>query len=71
VQEEMRKENRENRYYLWMNRGEKGFEEVVIFAGPQCHDAVAGDVDGDGDVDIVSNGWTDSRQVYLENLTRD
>jgi hypothetical protein len=70
VQEEMREENRENRYYLWMNRGDNGFEEVVIFAGPQCHDAVAGDVDGDGDVDIVSNGWTDSRQVYLENLTR-
>ena len=37
-----------------------------------CHEAVGGDVDGDGDVDICSKPWsTGNEHFFLENLLKE
>ena len=49
------------RWYIWENVGENQypvFEERVIYDGKLGgHDALVGDVDGDGDLDIYSKVW--------------
>ncbi|NHE58825.1 FG-GAP repeat domain-containing protein [Cyclobacterium plantarum] len=53
-------EGRGPRWYIWENMDGKGgeFEERVIFDGNLGgHDALIGDIDGDGDPDIVSKIW--------------
>lgn len=70
------------RWYIWENMDGKGgrFEERVIFDGKLGgHDAMIGDLDGDGDLDIVSkiwNRWPENANggkehvSWLENLTK-
>ncbi len=54
-------EGADPRWYIWENvSSDKGirFEERVIFDGKLGgHDALVGDVDGDGDLDIFSKVW--------------
>jgi hypothetical protein len=49
------------RWYIWENTSTPScirFEEKVIFDGRLGgHDALVGDVDGDGDLDIFSKVW--------------
>jgi hypothetical protein len=45
----------------------KDWKEHVILEGFVAHDGVVGDVDGDGDLDIVSKEWTSGAVYYLEN----
>jgi hypothetical protein len=68
------------RWFLWENkdgRAEEFVEHVILDAGLGGHEAVVGDVDGDGDLDICSKLWrprpdnaNDGRSHvdYLENL---
>lgn len=70
------------RWYIWENRDGKGgeFEERVVFDGNLGgHDARVGDLDGDGDLDMVSKIWKrwpgnanggTEHVSWLENLTR-
>lgn len=61
----------ERKWLLWQNVDGKGqtFKETQLFAGPECHEAVAADVDGDGDIDVCSKPWDGGdNHVYLENL---
>ncbi|MCX8036586.1 MAG: VCBS repeat-containing protein [Candidatus Sumerlaeia bacterium] len=65
----------EQKCYIWENlAGPKGrptadrWREHVIVK-QTCHEAVAADVDGDGDIDICSKPWSDGNEhYYLRNM---
>ncbi len=68
------------RWYVWRNFGERWAEEVILDANLGGHEAWTGDVDGDGDIDIISKTWRSglyddsanggaAHADYLENLT--
>ncbi len=71
--------DRPPRWFLWENLGSGRFDEhVVLDMNLGGHEAVVGDVDGDGDLDICSKPWRASRTNanggrvhfdYLENLS--
>ncbi|MCB1123923.1 MAG: VCBS repeat-containing protein, partial [Verrucomicrobiae bacterium] len=66
--------NKDFKCYIWENtsglgespRGDKWEEHVL--ARKHCHEAVAADVDQDGDVDIVFKPWSGEKEhFFLEN----
>ncbi len=61
------------RWFIWANVDGRGgkWKEHLILEGPRCHEGVAADVDGDGDVDICSKPWHGELHVYLENLLKE
>ena len=78
-QEELLPPGREDpRWVIWENLGgNRHVERIVLDARLGGHELQAGDVDGDGDVDIVSKPWGPARWNgsggrmhvdFLENL---
>ena len=71
-----------HRWYLWENAAGDGsafIERAILDAGLGTHEAVAGDVEGDGDIDILGKLWRpDPKNAnggrnhvdFLENLLR-
>jgi hypothetical protein len=61
------------RWIIWENVDGKGgaWKEHVLLEGKRCHEAVAGDVDGDGDIDVCSKPWSgNDPYIYMENLLK-
>jgi len=61
------------RWIIWENAdGKRGeWKEHTLLTGKRCHEAVAGDVDGDGDIDICGKPWAgDFPYIYMENLLK-
>jgi hypothetical protein len=58
-----------HRLYIWENiSGDAShWKEHLILEGKRIHEAVAGDVDRDGDVDICTKPWNGGLHIYLEN----
>jgi hypothetical protein len=58
------------RCFIWENANGSGDEWIrhEILTEIECIDAVAGDVDGDGDVDICSKPWRGKTPYFLENM---
>jgi hypothetical protein len=58
------------RAYIFENlegEGEKWENHEVLFK-IECTDAVAADVDGDGDIDICGKTWKDDTVYFLKNM---
>jgi hypothetical protein len=58
------------RCFIWENiekTGEKWLRHEILFK-KECINAVAADVDNDGDIDICSKTWKDDKVYYLRNL---
>ena len=49
------------------NKKPAAWKEHIILSGPLCHEGLAGDVDADGDIDLVLKGWTSGPFIYMEN----
>ncbi|HEY0944667.1 MAG TPA: VCBS repeat-containing protein [Opitutaceae bacterium] len=70
---------RDPRWIVWENLGEQRFvERIIRDDGLGGHELQAGDVDGDGDIDLVSKPWASlpwnsakgrMHLEFLENLT--
>lgn len=54
---------------IWENVSGDGrkWKEHVILKGKRIHEAVAADVDNDGDIDICAKPWHGGLHIYLEN----
>ncbi|MGB3619104.1 MAG: VCBS repeat-containing protein [Catalinimonas sp.] len=51
---------------LWRNDGTGGFTETVLDRGKESHlGTLTVDMDGDGDLDIISAGWDHHQYVHL------
>jgi len=61
------------RWFVWENLDGRGLKwrEHIILEGPECHEGVAADVDGDGDLDICSKPWNGDLHVYLRNRLKE
>lgn len=70
----MRPKDLKERGFFWENRGTKNkpdFVPVVIHTdNPGWHDIQLGDVDGDGDIDIVSKVWNADTPIYHADFWR-
>ncbi len=49
--------------------GEKWENHEILFK-IECTDAVAADVDGDGDIDICAKTWKDDKVYFLRNMLK-
>ena len=61
------------RLHIYENLDGKGtdWKDHVVYTGDEHHDgAIVTDIDNDGDLDILSNGWYHSRVVLYENLAQ-
>ena len=58
-----------HKLFIWENVNGNGskWKEHLILEGKRIHEAVAADVDGDGDIDIVTKPWRGDLHFYLEN----
>ncbi len=59
------------RCFIWENTDGQGltWKEHEILTDYENFDAVAADVDGDGDIDICSKPWKGNEPFYLRNMT--
>ncbi len=64
--------NGEFQWFVWENVDGKGarWQEHVIQRGLSTHESVAADVDGDGDIDILTKPWNGDLHVFAENLLK-
>jgi hypothetical protein len=60
----------ELQWFLWENQDGKGksWKEYVVQRGLATHESVCADVDGDGDIDILTKPWREDLHLFVENL---
>lgn len=58
-----------HKLFIWENISGDGlkWKEHLLLEGKRVHEAFGADVDGDGDIDILSKPWHGDLHFYLEN----
>ncbi|MGV8095010.1 MAG: FG-GAP repeat domain-containing protein [Mangrovibacterium sp.] len=58
-----------HKMFIWENKSGDAsvWVEHLILERKRCHEAVAADVDGDGDIDICTKPWSGDLHLFLEN----
>ena len=58
-----------HKLFIWENISGDAAEwkEHIILEGKKIHEAVAADVDNDGDIDICTKPWRGGLHIYMEN----
>lgn len=56
-------------WILMENSGSRNitWKKHILLEGKECHEAVAADVDNDGDIDICSKPWNGDLHIFLQN----
>lgn len=59
-------------WFLWINNDARtnDWREIIIQRSLPTHESVCGDVDGDGDIDLLTKPWRGNRHVFVENLLK-
>ena len=59
----------ERQWFIWENMDGKGrrWKEHRIATGHSTHESVCADVDGDGDIDILTKAWNGDIHLFAEN----
>ncbi|MBD3373823.1 hypothetical protein GF406_02210 [candidate division KSB1 bacterium] len=59
-----------HKMYIWENLDKTGnsWKEHLLLSGKRCHEAVAADVDHDGDIDICTKPWHGNTHLFLRNM---
>ena len=59
----------EHQWFVWENVGGRGaqWKEHLVHRGQETHESVCGDVDGDGDIDILTKPWNGDLHLFVEN----
>ena len=57
-------------WFVFENDGKGKFAGTMILTGVAGHETRAGDVDGDGDVDLCSKPWRTDRHVFVRNMLK-
>jgi hypothetical protein len=54
----------------WENADGRGrhWQEHLFQRGLETHESVSGDIDGDGDIDILTKPWRGDLHLFVENL---
>jgi hypothetical protein len=62
----------EHQWFMFENVDGKGakWQEHLIRKGLHTHESVCGDIDGDGDIDILTKPWNGDLHLCFENLLK-
>ena len=62
-----------HKWFIWENVDGRGgsWKTHVVRSGLRTHESVAADVDGDGDIDLLTKPWRGDLHLFVENMAAD
>jgi hypothetical protein len=57
-----------HRWFIFEQLPDGSWREHLIQEGLRTHESVSADVDGDGDIDLLTKPWAGNQHLFIENL---